>query len=265
MLATLKRSKRRLDAGVRKRLFSPAGWLAGQVHPSTVPILRLGTEYGGWTIVQDAVLRNSWVVLCGAGEDISFDLALQAVYHCNIVIVDPTPRAVEHFQLVLLSAERNARAGINNSATEFYDLTNVDLSHVHFLPVAVWTKKSLVKFWEPLQRSHVSHSIINFHRTKKYIEVEAEPLSDIIGRFGLLNNDIHIVKLDIEGAAIEVINWMCDNAFRPKQLLVEFDEMIFPDPHTKTRVKNATTRLQAAGYELVHFDGRSNCTFLLTH
>jgi hypothetical protein len=49
------------------------------------------------------------------------------------------------------------------------------------------------------------------------------------GRFALSNDDTHLVKLDIEGAAAEVIdNKMCDNAFLPAQLLVEFDEMTFP-------------------------------------
>jgi hypothetical protein len=43
------------------------------------------------------------------------------------------------------------------------------------------------------------------------------------GRFALSTDDIHLVKLDIEGAATEVIHWMCDNAFLPTQLLVEFD------------------------------------------
>jgi FkbM family methyltransferase len=265
MLATLRRSKRRLDATIRRRLFSPARWLAGQVHAPPAEVLRLGTEYGGWTIVQDPRLRNSWVVLCGAGEDISFDLALQAAYRCNILIVDPTPRAVDHFQLVLSSAQTGVKTAINNSANEFYDLTNVDLSRVHFLPVAVWKEKTLIKFWEPLERSHVSHSITNFQGTSKYIEVEAEPLSHIIGRFGLSNDDIHLVKLDIEGAAAEVIDWMCDNAFRPKQLLVEFDEMTFPDLSTMPRVKKVTSCLRAVGYELVHFDGHANCTFLRTH
>jgi FkbM family methyltransferase len=261
MLATLKRSKRRLEAGIRKRLFSPAGWLAAQARPSVAEVLRLGTEYGGWTIVENPLLRNSWVVLCGAGEDISFDLALQAAYQCNIVIVDPTPRAVDHFQRVLSSAQKGTKAAINNSATEFYDLTNVDLSRVHFLPVAVWTEKTRIQFWEPQERSHVSHSITNFQRTSSYIEVEAEPLGDIIGRFALSNDEIHLVKLDIEGAATEVIDWMCDNAFLPAQLLVEFDEMTFPRSDTWSRVKQATVRLQEAGYELAHFDGRTNCTF----
>jgi hypothetical protein len=68
--------------------------------------LRLGTDYGGWTIVQNPLLRNSWVLLWGGGEDISFDLALQAAYRCNVPIVDPTLRAVEHFRLVLSSVQK---------------------------------------------------------------------------------------------------------------------------------------------------------------
>jgi FkbM family methyltransferase len=262
MLDKLKRTSRRIEASLRKRLFAPGQWLLEQVHPSPVHVLRLGTAYGGWTIAKSAPLHNSWAVLCGAGEDISFDLALQAAYGCDIVIIDPTPRAIEHFNLVSEAGRKNGNVAINNSTTEFYDLTNVDLSRVHFLPVAAWTEKTRIKFWAPFEQSHVSHSITNLQKAKTYIEVEAESLGDIVNRFTRSASDVGLVKLDIEGAEVEVIDWMCDNAFQPPQLLVEFDEMTFPDRETLPRVKHATNRLRAAGYKLIHFDGHANCTFL---
>lgn len=265
MSITLRKAFRRLETPIRKRMFSPARWLSERVSTPSIDLRRLGTEYGGWTIVETGSLNNSWVVLCGAGEDISFDLALQAVYGCSVVTVDPTPRAIEHFNLVLSAAQHNMRFPINNSPTQFYEIEHVDFSRVHFVPVAVWKEKTSIKFWEPLDRSHVSHSITNLQKTKKYIEVPAELLSYIINRFSISNEQVELVKLDVEGAEIDLIDWMCDNTFRPKQVLVEYDEMTFPGRSTYPRVKHATNRMRAAGYDLVHFDGHANCTYLRMH
>jgi len=262
MTATVKRVLRRIEAGIRKLLYSPAAWLSKQVLSSQKKLSRLGTEYGGWTVVQESSLHNSWAILCGAGEDISFDLALQTVYKCNVLIADPTPQAVAHFALVSSSACSGKRVAINNSTSEFYDLANVDFSMVHYTPVAVWTKKTTIKFWLPLERSNVSHSITNLQNTDEYIEVAAEPLSHMLKKFAVSEEAVQLVKLDIEGAEVDVIDWMCDNSFLPKQVLVEFDEMTFPDRTTLHRVKHANNRLKNAGYELAYFDGRSNCTYL---
>ena len=59
---------------------------------------KLGTNYGGWHIPKAIGLdRDSVVYSAGAGEDISFDLILSHKYDCNIVILDPTVRAVKHY------------------------------------------------------------------------------------------------------------------------------------------------------------------------
>jgi hypothetical protein len=86
-------------------------------------------------------------------------------------------------------------------------------------------------------------------------------LSDITKRFGAPAETIELVKLDIEGAEVEVIDWMCDHSFLPNQILIEFDEMTFPGKSTPQRVRHATSRLEEADYALVYFDGRSNCTY----
>ena len=61
----------------------------------------LGTNYGGWSIPKQSKLdSNSIAYSGGVGEDISFDLKLQNKYKCNIVLIDPTQRAIKHLDEV---------------------------------------------------------------------------------------------------------------------------------------------------------------------
>jgi len=62
---------------------------------------KLGTNYGGWYIPKNITLNADSIVYSGGvGEDISFDLLLSDKYDCNIVLIDPTKRAIKHFDEV---------------------------------------------------------------------------------------------------------------------------------------------------------------------
>ena len=89
---------------------------------------RLGTQYGGWYFAKTKSLHSSQVVFCGAGEDISFDVAFAALYSANVFIVDPTQRAVSHVKSVISRAGSGSEAdfvlgGKQNPSS--YDLTLV--------------------------------------------------------------------------------------------------------------------------------------------
>ena len=59
----------------------------------------LGTNYGGWSIPINCKLdENSIIYSGGVGEDISFDLKINDKYECNIILIDPTNRALKHFE-----------------------------------------------------------------------------------------------------------------------------------------------------------------------
>ncbi|MGH9676591.1 MAG: FkbM family methyltransferase, partial [Candidatus Acidiferrum sp.] len=250
----------RIGTRLRRRWYSPR--LVGEVSNRGIDIITLGTKYGGWSFVSNETLRNGWAMLCGAGEDISFDLALQQKYDCNIIIVDPTPLAIRHFDLVKQSALTGKRAAIDNSGVDFYDVEGVDFAKIHYVPVATWIERTTVKFWTPRDGTHVSHSITNLQNTAQYINVMAETISETLERFALSENEVSLLKLDIEGAEIRVIDWMCENSFLPRQILVEFDALFYPDNRTKSEVQRAIRQLRRAGYRLVYFNGQANCAFL---
>jgi FkbM family methyltransferase len=258
--SVISKAFRAIETRLRKATLSPVAWLSQQVLAQSV--MKLGSGYGGWSFFVDPSLENGEVILCGAGEDISFDLALQKQFHCQVVIVDPTPRAVKHFENVLGAYRAGGRYGINNSSSQFYDFAGVDFSKIHFVPVAVWHEQSKMKFWVPFDNSHVSHSIVNYQRTSRYIEVNTDTLNNILRKFGMPPDQVSLLKLDIEGAEYSVIDWMCRSRFLPQQVLIEFDEMNFPNIRTRQKVKSAVRQLLQAGYRLIFFDGTANCCFL---
>ena len=63
---------------------------------------RFGTEYGGFYYPSDldGLNKNSIIYCIGAGEDISHDIAVSHKTGASIFIMDPTPRAKEHVDLV---------------------------------------------------------------------------------------------------------------------------------------------------------------------
>ena len=61
----------------------------------------LGTNYGGWCIPINAKLDNDSIIYSGGvGEDMSFDLKLEDKYKCKIFLIDPTYRAIKHYEEV---------------------------------------------------------------------------------------------------------------------------------------------------------------------
>jgi FkbM family methyltransferase len=252
----------RINVKRRKLAYSPKSWVTKNVKPCQNTI-KLGTKYGGWNFIPTPYLSGSHVILCGAGEDISFDIEMQRRYDTIVVIVDPTPRAIAHYEEVKAAAISGRHCPINHSAKNFYDFTSVDLSKIQYIDKALWFERTTVKFWVPRNEAHVSHSIINYQETAKFIQVETITMNDVIRAADIDVVNLSLVKLDIEGAEIEVIHDMLNNNIMPRQLLVEFDEMNKPNARSSGRIKGAIYHLLEKGYILNFYDGRANCSFVL--
>lgn len=71
-------------------------YLTRRLNPrSHVSLVRLGSDYGGWWLPRDAVTSGAVAYCAGAGEDISFDLALHEA-GVRVTTFDPTPRAIAY-------------------------------------------------------------------------------------------------------------------------------------------------------------------------
>ena len=233
-------------------------------HPG---LRRLGSEYGGWTFVDSPFLRHSEIVSCGLGEDASFDVEFAREYDATVILVDPTPRAVEHFETVtasLGSPRTQPYSDGGNQPVSAYELTDIRPDQLRLIPAAVTTTGGPVRFFAPRNSEHVSHSVVNFQngysQDTPWVEVASVRFANIE------RSDpeavLPLVKFDIEGAEIGVIPDMLASGITPQQVLVEYDELMSPSRRARAGFDECHRLLTSAGYILAARDGRSCFTYV---
>ena len=186
---------------------------------------KLGTNYGGWYIPNNLKFdENSIVYSGGVGEDISFDIKLQSKYNCNIFLIDPTRRALTHFNEIKNFYDNNEFKFSGNIQSDYKNQIykeNPNINKITYIELGMWDKRDKLKFYEQDNKNHVSQSLIENMFGKDYYEVEVNSIKNIMSENN--HSKIDMLKLDIEGAEIKVINKMLDDKIFPKYLLVEFD------------------------------------------
>lgn len=193
-------------------------------------LVRLGSSYGGWWIPRDALHPGSICYLAGVGEDVSFDLALIKEVGCEVWALDPTPRAIAY------------------AAT-------VSEPRFHFIPEGLWSDDAELRFYEPTDPSHVSHSVRSEQHGDGFFVARVRGMRSLMSSLG--HEKVDLLKMDIEGAEVEVIEDLIENGPFPSVLCVEFDA---PEPVAKTLLR--VRRLRRLGYVPVMTEGL-NATFVL--
>lgn len=220
---------------------------------------RFGTVYGGWYIPENHKLGpESFIVSAGVGEDISFDLALQSHFHCTVLLIDPTQRAIQHVEEIRTFYEtgRSVFTGsIQPDYLEQIGKLKPDLPKIEFLPVGLWDSKTTLKFYKQDNPSYVSQSLLPDMYTTEYTTVPVERLSSI-----LKGKTPDLVKLDIEGAEITVLESMLTDGILPRILCVEFDYWI-KGRDTEQKTLKIIDALSKKGYSIVQND-KMNITFV---
>jgi FkbM family methyltransferase len=232
-------------------------------------MIYLGSQYGGWHFLPLPSLKGSTVFCAGAGEDISFDIEIANRFGCSVMIIDPTPRAAQHFSDVANrfgDPSKQAFVSGGKQPVTAYDLTEINANRIQFSEKALWNKKEKLKFFLPKDPGHVSHSLINYQNNYRddtaHIEVDTATLDSIASDYAISLNALELLKLDIEGAETVVIPYLIANGIRPKQLLVEFDELCEPCERATESFFKCHHLIIENNYRLVHFDGSANFLYV---
>ena len=228
MKKIVRRLKKLIRVGIGKELL---------VKPDVICAMeRFGSDYGGWEVVTGSLASNSIVYSFGVGLDASFDMALIEKYNLIIHAFDPTPKSIEWVK----------RQGFpDRFVMHQYGLAAFD-GNASFIP--------------PENPEHVSHTLLDRPlTTAKIISVQVKRLSTIMNELG--NDQIDVLKMDIEGAEYDVIEDISKSNIRPQQILVEFHHR-FPGVSVK-KTKEAISRLRSLGY-LLFYVSASNEEFCFT-
>lgn len=230
-------------------------------------LIRLGSSYGGWSFVETGSLYNSAIISCGLGEDASFDVEFASRFHSKVIVVDPTPRAVLHFNQIVQrigSRATMAYSDSGNQLAEAYDLSALTPNNLILVDKALWNESKTLRFYMPKNPHFVSHSLVNYQNgyctDTNFMEVNAISIDVLVHDFGL--RDIPLLKLDIEGAEIEVLVDMLGKKIFPAQILLEYDEFTSPSKLSKARIETAHAALLNYGYRLINIDYPSNFLYI---
>jgi FkbM family methyltransferase len=213
-----------------------------------------GTSYGGWKLPHNTVLDNTSVVLsAGVGEDISFDLAIQSKFGCQVHLIDPTDRAIRHVEEVKQYYSTGI-AGFSGDIQKDYqpyikDL-KPDFSKIHMHAVGLWDKSETLKFYKQTNPKYVSQTLIPEMFGQEYTSVPVVRLSSLLDQIGLSGRPIALLKMDIEGAEIEVLESLIEDKIYPQLLCVEFDYLLKGRDKTK-RTETVIDRLCGLGYKII--------------
>jgi FkbM family methyltransferase len=186
----------------------------------------LGSVYGEWTF-HNKISPNPTVLSCGAGEDISFDIDFLNHFFGKIYLIDPTPRAIKHYNLVKKKFGNKKKINYmfgGKQSIDSYNLKKINSNNLKLIKKAVWIKNKKLKFYEPKDKNHVSFSLNkNINSNGKFIEVEGIDILSIIDKYNI--KDIEIIKLDVEGAELIIIEDLFNKNIFPRQILFEFDQL----------------------------------------
>ena len=224
-------------------------------------MFKLGTNYGGWIIpINNELNDESIIYSVGVGEDISFDLQLQSKYNSTIILIDPTIRAKIHYDEINNyyntkkwefsgNIQKDYKKNINN--------LNVNLSKLQYLNIGIWKEKNKLKFYKNKNPSNVSQSLISNIYSNNYDLVDVDSLKNIMKSNN--HNKIDLLKIDIEGAEIDVLNNILDDNIFPTYLCVEFD-LYLKKKDYDGNTKKIIDRLISNNYKIIYNDNM-NITF----
>lgn len=187
---------------------------------------KLGSDYGEWAF-HNNFYSKPILISCGAGEDISFDIDFLNNFSGKVYLIDPTPRAIRHYKSIKKKFGDKKKVNYEkggNQPISSYNLTRINSSNLKLINKAIWNKNQLLKFYPPKDKNFVSFSLFkNKNTVGNFIKVQGIEILTIMKKIKI--KKIDLIKLDIEGAELVVIEDLFKKNVLPNQILFEFDQL----------------------------------------
>jgi FkbM family methyltransferase len=225
-------------------------------------LIKMGTNYGGWYIPEQMNLNADSIVYSGGvGEDISFDIKLQSKYGCTVILIDPTKKALDHYNEALAFFGDTRTKFTGNIQPDYYAQIRAETPNfdkIKYVNLGLWNIPDTLKFYKQSNQNYVSQSLIENMFGDNYDLVQVDTIGNIMAANG--HTKIDLLKLDIEGAEIPVIHQMLDDGIYPRYLLVEFDLLLKQKDPKKQTHRLIERLITNEGYQMLKNDNL-NITF----
>jgi len=126
-----------------------------------------------------------------------------------------------------------------------------NINKLKYICVGLWHKRRLMKFYKQIEKKYVSQSLINNMYSDKYDVVLVDNIKNIMEENN--HKKIDMLKLDIEGAEIEVLNKMLSDKIYPRYLLIEFD-LLLKNKDENGDTQKIINKLINIGYKILAND-----------
>jgi FkbM family methyltransferase len=139
------------------------------------------------------------------------------------MVIDPTKKAIKHFEEVKEYFTNN-KLFTGNIQKDYYDIIKdkrINTNKLYYIDKGLWNCKDTLKFYKQKNENYVSQSLIQNMFGDQYDLVEVDTIKNMM--INLNHSHIDLLKLDIDGAEIQVLNQMLDDQIYPTILCVEFD------------------------------------------
>lgn len=231
-------------------------------------LTRLGSLYGG-KILSPEGLKGGTLISAGCGEDITFDIEVAREFDMQVVLIDPVPQSILHVKKVL---ERLGQPPIEDlkqdsgkQEVSSYDLRDLNQNQFVLIEKALFNFVGKLSLFPPSNIEHISHSFMDLHKTKAVsgyheLNVECTTVRAIIEELKI--ESVNLLKLDIEGAQLEVLTSIFEDSIFPDQILVEIDELHFPSLANRRRAKRFLALLKENRYELIARENQFDLSFV---
>ena len=111
----------------------------------------------------------------------SFDLKLEDKYRCKIVLIDPTLRAIKHYEEVkqMFKTKTIALSGnIQNDYLKNIIGLNPNFDNFTYIDKGLYREKTRLKFYKQTNPNYVSQSLVSNMFGNDYDEVEVDSIKN---------------------------------------------------------------------------------------